>query len=140
MSPNGRCVVFTWAGVQLDDAAISHLLQHQWGADMVARHHVGELDVSSDMAALTALDRHDNIDQVMLIVEAWQPPIGDYVDFVAQLRHELGEGPMIWVLLYHRDPHGQVIPPRQSDLEQWRQTLKCSDAWLRVKPLGEEQE
>jgi Protein of unknown function (DUF2868) len=100
MGPNGRCVVFTWAGVQLDDAAIGHLLQRQWGADMVARHHVGELDVSSDTAALTALDRHDNIDQVMLIVEAWQPPIGDYVDFVAQLRHKLGDGPMIWVLLY----------------------------------------
>lgn len=140
MRPNGRCVVFTWAGVQLDDAAIGHLLQRQWGADMVARHHVGGLDVSSDTAALTALDRHSDIDQVMLVVEAWQPPIGDYVDFVRQLRHQLGDGPMIWVLLYHRDPHGQVIPPRKSDLEQWRKTLERTDAWLRVKPIGEEQQ
>jgi hypothetical protein len=138
--PNGRCVVFTWAGVQLDDATIGRLLQRQWGADMVARHHVGGLDVGSDTAALAALDGHGNIDQVMLVVEAWQPPIGDYVDFVTQLRHKLGEGPMIWVLLYHRDPHGQVIPPRRSDLEQWRQTLERTDAWLRVKPIGEEQQ
>jgi hypothetical protein len=62
--------------------------------------------------------------------------VGDYVDFVAQLRQKLGEGPMIWVLLYHRNPHGQVIPPRRSDLEQWRKTLERADAWLRVKPLG----
>jgi hypothetical protein len=135
--PRGRCVVFTWAGVQLDDAAISHLLQRQWGADMVARHQVGGLDISRDTAALKALDRQADIDQVMLLVEAWQPPVGDYLDFVTQLRHTLGDGPMIWVLLYHRDPHGQVLPPRPSDLEQWRQTLERADAWLRVKPLCE---
>ena len=137
LGPRGRCVVFTWAGVQLDDAAIVHLLQRQWGVDMVARHQVGGLDVSRDMAALKALDRQADIDQVMLLVEAWQPPVGDYLDFVTQLRHTLGDGPMIWVLLYHRDPHGQVIPPRQSDLEQWRQTLERADAWLRVQPLCE---
>jgi hypothetical protein len=100
---------------------------------------VGGLDVSSDTAALTALDRWGDIDQVMLVVEAWQPPVGDYLDFVAQLRHTLGDGPMLWVLLYNRDPHGHVIPPRQSDLEQWRKTLERIDAWLRVKPIGEAQ-
>lgn len=137
--PLGRYVVFKWAGVQLDDAAISALLQRQWGADMAALYTVGGLDVSRDTVALQALDRHKPIDQVMLLVEAWQPPVGDYVDFVAQLRHKLGDGPMIWVLLYHRNPQGQVIPSRHSDVEQWRKTLERADAWLRVKPIGEEQ-
>jgi hypothetical protein len=132
-------VVFKWAGVQLDDAAISALLQRQWGADMAALYTVGGLDVSRDAVALQALDRHKHIDQVMLLVEAWQPPVGDYVGFVGQLRQKLSEGPMIWVLLYHRNPQGQVIPPRRSDVEQWRKTLERVDAWLRVKPIGEEQ-
>ena len=137
--PNGRCVVFKWAGVQLDDAAVAHMLRQQWGTDLVALYPVGGLDLTSDATALRAIDRRRDIDQVMLLVEAWEPPVGDYVDFVVQLRQTLGEGAMIWVLLYHRDAQGHVVPPRQRDLEQWRKTLERTDAWLRVKPLCEEQ-
>jgi hypothetical protein len=45
---------------------------------------------------------------------------------------------MIWVLLYHRNPDGDIVTPRESDLDQWRATLERIDAWLRVKPLIEE--
>ena len=45
---------------------------------------------------------------------------------------------MIWVLLYHRSTDGDLVAPRQSDLDQWRNTLERLDAWLRVKPMMEE--
>ena len=80
---------------------------------------------------------HD-IDQVVLLVEAWQPPVTDYRNFVTQLRQTLHDGKMIWVLLYHRDRHGNMVTPRESDLAQWRTTLERIDAWLRVKPMIEE--
>ena len=78
------------------------------------------------------------MNQVILLVEAWHPPVADYQDFVTQLRQVLRDGMMIWVLLYHRDQDGDITAPRESDLEQWRKTLEPIDAWLRVKPMVEE--
>ena len=78
------------------------------------------------------------MDHVILLVEAGEPPVADYQDFVTQLRQVLRDGMMIWVLLYHRDQGGDITVPRESDLEQWQKTLEPIDAWLRVRPMVEE--
>jgi len=134
----GRGFVFKWAGVLLSDDEIHDLVRRQWGIDTVALYEVGGLDVSRDEKALFALETSRNIDQVLLLVEAWQPPVTDYRNFVTQLRQTLRDDQMIWVLLYHRDPDGDIVTPRESDLDQWRTTLEHIDAWLRVKPMIEE--
>ncbi len=134
----GRGFVLKWAGVQLSDDDIHDLVRRQWGIDTVALYEVGGLNMSRDTEALQALGTSRDIDQVMLLVEAWQPPVTDYRHFVAQLRQTLRDGKMIWVLLYHRDTDGDIVTPRESDIDQWRTTLEQIDAWLRVKPMIEE--
>jgi hypothetical protein len=114
------------------------LVRRQWGIDTVALYEVGGIDVSRDDEALHALKASRDIHQVILLVEAWQPPVADYRNFVTQLRQTLRDGKMIWVLLYHRDTDGDIVSPRESDLDQWRTTLERLDAWLRVKPMIEE--
>ncbi len=134
----GRGFILKWAGIQLPDDDIHDLVSRQWGIDTAALHEVGGLDVSRDDEALHALEASHDIDHVMLLVEAWQPPVTDYRNFVTQLRQTLRDGKMIWVLLYHRDTDGDIVTPRESDLDQWRTTLERIDAWLRVKPMIEE--
>ncbi len=134
----GRGFVLKWAGIQLPDNDIHNLVRRQWEIDPVALYEVGGLDVSRDEEALRALETSRDIDQVLLLVEAWQPPVTDYRHFIMQLRQTLGDGKMIWVLLYHRDTDGDTVPPRESDLDQWCTTLERIDAWLRVKPMLEE--
>ncbi len=135
---SGRGFILKWAGIQIPDDDIHDLVRRQWGINTVALYEVGGLDVSRDEEALHALEASRDIDQVMLVVEAWQPPVTDYRNFVAQLRETLRDGKMIWVLLYHRDTDGDMVTPRESDLDQWRTTLERIDAWLRVKPMMEE--
>jgi hypothetical protein len=132
---SGRGFILKWAGIQLPDADIHDLVRRQWGIDTVALYEVGGLDVSRDEDALRVLQASRDIDQVILLVEAWQPPVTDYRNFVVQLRQTLRDGKMIWVLLYHRDTDGDIVTPRESDLDQWRTTLERIDAWLRVKPM-----
>jgi hypothetical protein len=134
----GRGFVLKWAGIRLSDDDIYALVRRQWGIDPVALYEVGGLDVSRDEKALLALEASRDIDQVLLLVEAWQPPVTDYQNFVTQLRQTLRDDQMIWVLLYHRDTDGDIVTPRASDLDQWRTTLERVDAWLRVKPMIEE--
>jgi hypothetical protein len=134
----GRGFVLKWAGIRHPDEDLEELVRRQWGIDTVALYEVGGLDVSHDAEALLALETNRDIDQVLLLVEAWQPPVTDYRNFVTQLRQILRDDQMIWVLLYHRDPDGDIVTPRESDLDQWRTTLERIDAWLRVKPLIEE--
>jgi hypothetical protein len=134
----GRGFILKWAGILMPDHEIREWVRHQWGIDAVALYEVGGLDISRDAEALRALKTNHDIDQVVLLVEAWQPPVTDYRNFVTQLRQILHDGKMIWVLLYHRDRHGNMVTPRESDLAQWRTTLERIDAWLRVKPMIEE--
>ena len=136
--PGGRGFICKWAGIRLTDDEICILAQRQWGIDAMALYEVGGLDVSRDEEALAALAAQRHIDHVLLLVEAWQPPVSDYRHFVAQLRQTLRDGKMIWVLLYHRSANGDLAAPRPSDLEQWRSTLERIDAWLRVQPMLEE--
>jgi hypothetical protein len=136
--PFGRGFVLKWAGIQLPDDDIHNLVRRQWGIDTVALYEVGGIDVSRDDEALHALKASRDIQQVILLVEAWQPPVADYRNSVIQLRQTLRDGKMIWVLLYHRDTDGDIVSPRESDLDQWRTTLERLDAWLRVKPMIEE--
>ncbi len=135
---SGRGFVLKWAGIQLPDEEICDLVRRHWGIEAMALHEVGGLDVSRDEAALHALETSGDVDQVILLVEAWQPPVTDYRNFIVELRQTLRDGMMIWVLLYHRDTDGDIATPRASDLEQWRTTLERIDAWLRVKPMIEE--
>ncbi len=135
---SGRGFVLKWAGIQLPDEEIRDLVRDQWGVETMALHEVGGLDVSRDATALQALNTSSDFDQVILLVEAWQPPVTDYRNFIVDLRQALGDDMMIWVLLYHRDTGGDIAAPRTSDLDQWRTTLERVDAWLRVKPMIEE--
>ncbi len=135
---SGQGFVLKWAGIQLPDEVICDLVRRQWGIETMALHEVGSLDVSRDEAAFRALQTSGDFDQVILLVEAWQPPVTDYRNFIVELRQNLRDGMMIWVLLYHRDTEGSTVTPRASDLDQWRTTLERIDAWLRVKPMIEE--
>ena len=46
------------------------------------------------MPALSNSDRMAETD-ILIIQEAWQPPIMEYIDFIRQLRQAVGDGPCI---------------------------------------------
>ena len=54
-------------------------------------------DYASDKELLVSLSNSERMAEtdILIIQEAWQPPIMEYIDFIKQLRQALGDGPCI---------------------------------------------
>lgn len=126
-------------GVELPDDEIEQLIQSRLGKSVASVHNVLGSDFGADSRVLENLSHGSKPAEVFLLVEAWRPPVGEYLDLIGKLRTELGEGRMIDVLLYDRDTDGNSIQPRPRHSEMWQRKLATiGDPWLRVDPLIEE--
>lgn len=135
-APAQSPLVLKWAGVDEPDAQVAALVHRRLGVDPRRVMTVGAMDTAADDAAL-AEAAADNA-PVVLLVEAWEPPVGDYLDFLAALRERAGRRSII-VLLYHVDGEGRPTAPTRSDADQWRRRLSlAADPGLRVDALVEE--
>ncbi|MDH3718741.1 MAG: DUF2868 domain-containing protein [Planctomycetota bacterium] len=136
---SGPLTVLQWAGVSLERPQVEQILHDRWGAGAGQLYQVGGLDEGCDRQALDALHGGANVGQVLLLVEAWEPPVAEYLDFITQMRERLGEGVLIVVLLFHRDQQGTPVCPTAEDREIWQRCLAAAgDPWLAVRPLIEE--
>ncbi len=136
---SGPLTVVQWAGVELPRPQLEQILQHRGAAGVGQLYLVGQLDQAQDRQALDALPAIAPGGQVLLVVEAWEPPVAEYLDFLTHMRKQLGEGVLIVVLLFHRDQQGAAVTPTGQDLEIWRRCLATlGDPWLAVQPLVEE--
>lgn len=135
-APAQSPLVLKWAGVGEPDVRIAELVRQRLGIAPRRVMAIGALDTSADEAALAAAAA--DTAPVVLVVEAWEPPVGDYLDFLAALRQRAGRRPII-VLLYQVDAEGRPGPPGPSDADQWRRRLSlAADPGLRVDALVEE--
>lgn len=135
-APPARYVV-QWAGVNLARDDMGRLVRERLGVVPAEVFTVGDLSWRGDDAALAALERNGQ-GEVLMVVESWEPPIADYLDFLSDLRKAVGRERMIVVLLYNRDPQGQPVPPRPRDVQVWRdQIASLGDPWMCVEELIE---
>ncbi len=131
-------LLLRWAGVELSDAEAAELVRRRLGGAPERGWAVGGLDVGNDEAALEAAAGDPGRGAIVLLVAAWEPPVGDYLDFLVELRRRIGRRPIV-VLLFHRDEQGRPRAPRRLDEEQWRRRLSVAgDPGLRVDALVEE--
>jgi hypothetical protein len=129
--------VVQWAGVQCDREEVGRLIKLRLRVEPAEVFTVGDLQAKGDKETLQALGR-DGQTEVLLVVESWEPPIADYVDFLSDLRSVVGRERMIVVLLYNRDPAGNAVAPRPRDVQIWRdQIATLGDPWICVEELVE---
>jgi hypothetical protein len=133
----GPMEALTWCGVGLDEASLAAALEARFGVRPAALHEVGGIDAGADRAALDALAASPGRGAVALVVEAWEPPVADYVDFVGELRRVLGAGRPLVVALCNRGEDGALLPAGPAQRLQWRRRLaELGDPWLRVESLA----
>ena len=124
--PPGPVHVLCWSGVPLDDAQIRSELARARVEVAGAIARVGLLDQAQDRRALAALGGLPNGAAACLVVPAWEPPVGEHLDFVRELRGALGSGRTLCVLL-----HPLAGPATADDAEHWRSRLQAlGDPWL----------
>jgi len=128
--PSGPLHVLCWSGVPLDDRQIRARLADT-GAEVATVARVGVLDRAQDARALEGIAAQGATGpSACLVVPAWEPPAGEYLDFVRDLRAALGDGRALWVLLY---PLGASPGPDAGAAQHWRAALQArGDPWLRL--------
>jgi len=92
-----------------------------------AMHSIQEIirinqDYEADKDMLTTLRNRDRMAEtdILLIQEAWQPPILEYIDFIKQLRKAVGTGPCIRIGLIGKPRPDTIFTPATEDnLKVW---------------------
>lgn len=130
----GPVPVIRCDGVKLSREQINEVIRARFGKSVSAVHDVLGMDDSAEEENL-----EQSADEVFVLVEAWEPPVYEYLDLFAKLRETLGGRRMINVVLYNRGPDGTSIAPRRRDVEMWQSQLAAiGDPWLRVESLVED--
>jgi hypothetical protein len=138
-TPPTRTVV-QWAGVNLGRDDLARLVRERFGVEAAEVYTVGDLQGRGDAKTLRALENNGQ-GELLMVVESWEPPIADYVDFLTEMRGAVGRERMIVVLLYNRDAAGRPLPPRPRDVQIWRdQIATLGDPWMCVEELIEPHE
>ena len=127
----GRLRVVRWAGVPLDDARLSDRVAAAFGVVVDRVVVAGGLDLAGDADALAALR---DAAAGLVVVEAWEAPSVDYLDFLQKLRRTLGERVPLLVLPCEVGVDGRPTAVQARHLSLWRRGLAgLADPWLRVE-------
>ncbi len=133
--------VLKWSGVDIDGDEISLHLASRFGLSVAWIAEIGQLDLQGDDEALSRFTKLDDCKRVVLLVEAWEPPDADYLDFLKRLRQSLGNSALIDVLLYNHDGPGLAAACKEHHLSVWRRQLATlGDSCLSVDQLIEPDE
>ena len=76
-------------------------------------------------------------EDIVLLQEAWQPPIQEHLVFLGRLRRIIGKKPILIIALTGRSTQGKMLAPvEQPDLRIWRQKISTlADPGLQLVEL-----
>jgi hypothetical protein len=83
-------------------------------------------DYASDKELLVSLSNRERMVEtdILIIQEAWQPPIMEYIDFIKQLRQALGDGPCIRIGLIGKPQKDTIFTPvKDENRKIWDQKI-----------------
>jgi len=83
-------------------------------------------DYAADRQMLADLGNRPHMGQtdILIIQEAWQPPIMEYIDFIKQLRQAVGHGPSIRIGLIGKPrPKTVFTPVKDENQKIWTQKI-----------------
>lgn len=128
--------VLKWSGVDIDGDKISLHLASRLGLSVAWIAEIGQLDPKGDDEALSRFTKLGDCKRVVLLVEAWEPPDADYLDFLKRLRQTVGDSALIDVLLYNHHGPGLAAACKEHHLSVWRrQIATLGDPCLAVDQL-----
>jgi hypothetical protein len=136
----GTAIVINWSGVPVVEEMIGSLIRQQIGAKTEAFHVAGgEQDPANDDHLIDRIANLSTTSRVVVLVKSWEPPMGELVDFLANLRSAIGKGRTITVLPVGVDIAGSLQAPDAEDRAIWSRSLaQLADPWLKMADWREE--
>lgn len=102
-----------------------------------------EIDVEADGRALrraqTENSEKASFDRLVIVMEAWQPPIRETLNWIRAMRQRLTHPTGIVIALIGKPANGTIFTrPAEADCAIWQQAIDgIGDAYLRVERLGD---
>lgn len=122
------------------DQLESQLSSHE-GAGPFHKLRIGSLDQSEEeLYSLIARTLHENAcTGIVLLQEAWQPPLREILSLLRRIRHELPRHYPLSIALIGKPSKATLLTSaRTPDLNLWRKTLHTlADPYLALYPLIE---
>jgi hypothetical protein len=118
-----------WSGLALADAEVAALVSRALGSAVAGVVDGGAGSGRSDRALLSELAGAG--DPPALLVKAWEPPLAELLDWLAELRDALGTGVPILVLPVAEGAPAALADPAGQDARIWASRLAAAgDPWL----------
>ncbi len=128
-----------WASINM--TRLTDCLEPHEGSGPYHSLRIGALDQSEEeLYTQIASTLHENSAAgILLLQEAWQPPIRELLDLFRRLRHELPrQYPISVVLIGKPDSDSILTGVKAQDLNLWRKSLQTlGDPYLSLYPLVE---
>ena len=120
------------------DDELNHHLSNMFGAGFMEKVHVA-LDSSADRATLEPFFVSATFQRVVCLMEAWQPPIRETVEFIRHLRQMGGSDLRIHILLIGKpSEHTLFTAPAEGDVMVWTHKLNSlADPNIRMDVIKE---
>jgi len=108
-----------------------------FGYDLGLKFEI-EVDVLADLDVLEHLAADNGAVKIMLLQEAWQPPIRETLLFIRKIREIAGVKAKIIVALIGKPlPETVFTPVKTEDYKIWEQKIgRIGDPYLRLEKLG----
>jgi len=123
----------------LDEATLRRALEDRFRLRIVACHPVGlnATELGPVLPELREWPWPQGEATLVVVQEAWEPPIAEMLGGLRLLRRTWGEeARLLLVLVGRAEPGHAPAPVRASDLRIWeRETAALADPMLRVEPL-----
>jgi hypothetical protein len=130
--------VIDWSEAVPDEATGREWLSRDAGVSVATWQAAGgALPPERDRRTIEDVAAPDGPGRIVVLVKAWEPPVGDLFDFLRELRAHLERDRMVMVAPLGRTEAGSVWAADPEALRTWRQSVaRSGDPWMRVVELG----
>jgi len=121
------------------DTELGICIKNRFGYDLGPKFEI-EVDVLADLAVLEKLAAADGVTKILLLQEAWQPPIRETLLFIRKVREIAGAKAKIIVALIGKPAPDTVFTRvKTEDYKIWEQKIsRIGDPYLRLEKLKQE--
>jgi hypothetical protein len=130
-SAHGPATIIVWADLEVDEPTLAAALTRAAALAPVRTLRAGAGTLEADAETIATAAAVD--EPVALVVKSWEPPLGELVDFLAELRAAVGAARPVSVVPLATAP---CAAPARADVETWRTRLaRTGDPWLAVREV-----
>jgi hypothetical protein len=132
------CSVVSWSNAVSKLPAVKEKLADHFNVDIFAHSAGGNKELEDDQHVVEACIRNAGNSEILVLVKSWEPPTGEFLDFLNRLRLRTDKGRPINILPLGYCAQPNLCRPEEPDLLVWKNAVhRLADPWTSVVVLPE---